>query len=155
MSSSDSTLSVRAARIADATVIAELVSQLGYPTTPAQAVARLSRLLQLPDHAVLLAEWEEKAIGLAHVERRVNLESGERAELMALVVDARCRRTGVGRKLVEAVEGWAASRQLAVMVVRSNVTREASHAFYRQLGYAAVKSQHVYQKSMSSRAHRT
>ncbi len=154
MSSSGPALSVRAAGIDDATVIAALASQLGYPTTPAQAAARLSQLLQMPDHDVLLAEQEEKVLGWAHVERRLNLESDERAELMGLVVDAQCRRIGVGRKLVEAVESWAASRQIAVMVVRSNVTREASHAFYRQLGYAAVKTQHVYQKSMSPRAHR-
>lgn len=155
MSSSGPALSVRAAGIDDATVIAVLASQLGYPTTPAQAAARLSQLLQMPDHAVLLAEQEEKVLGWAHVERRLNLESDERAELMGLVVDAQRRRgIGVGRKLVEAVESWAASRQIAVMVVRSNVTREASHAFYRQLGYAAVKTQHVYQKSMSPRAHR-
>lgn len=154
MSTHDSTLSLRPARIDDAAAIAALSTQLGYPTTTEQAAARLSQLLPMPDHCILIAERAGSVAGWAHVERRVNLESGDRAELMGLVVDEKARRAGIGGKLVEAVEHWAAARQLEILVVRSNVAREASHAFYRQIGYQAVKSQHVYQKSMNDDAHR-
>lgn len=155
MSHADSPLSLRTARVADATAIAGLSTQLGYPSTPEQAAARLGRLLQMPDHAVLVAERAGRVVGWAHVEQRVNLESGDRAELMGLVVDAEARRSGIGGKLVAAVEQWAAARHLGIMVVRSNVTRDASHAFYRRHGYQSVKSQHVYQKSLADAAHRT
>ncbi len=155
MSTLQSTPALRAARIDDAEAIAVLSTQLGYPTTPEQAAARLGQLLKMPDHCVLLAEAGGNIVGWAHVERRLNLESGDRAELMGLVVDAKARRVGVGSKLVEAVEHWATTRGLEIMVVRSNVAREASHVFYRQLGYDAVKSQHVYQKRLKGNAHRT
>lgn len=150
-----SSITLRPAQIGDAEAIAVLSTQLGYPATTEQVLARLGRLLQMPDHCVLLAGVGGNIAGWAHVERRLNLESGDRAELMGLVVDERVRRNGVGAKLVEAAEDWAAARGLDTMVVRSNVVREASHAFYRKSGYQAVKSQHVYQKGMKGNAHRT
>lgn len=155
MSESDPPISLRTARVDDAAAIAVLSTQLGYPTATEQAAARLGQLLGLADHCVLLAEKAGRIVGWAHVERRVNLESGDRAELMGLVVDAVARRGGIGGKLVAAAERWAAARHLAVMVVRSNVTRDASHVFYRQRGYEAVKTQHVYQKRIGDAAHRT
>jgi GNAT superfamily N-acetyltransferase len=155
ISNNGTSTTLRPAQIGDAEAIAVLSTQLGYPSTTQQAQARLSRLLSMPDHCVLLAEEGGRTVGWAHVEQRLNLESGDRAELMGLVVDERARRSGVGSKLVEAAEHWAAARGLEIMVVRSNVARDASHAFYRMRGYHAVKTQHVYQKSMKGNAHRT
>lgn len=154
MNTPGSTPTLRPARLDDAEAIAALATQLGYPTTTEQAVERLKQLLQIPDHSILLAEMDGSIAGWAHVERRVNLESGDRAELMGLVVDAQFRRAGIGKRLVEAVEIWAASRDLHVMVVRSNAAREASHVFYRRLGYEFIKTQHVYQKALREHAHR-
>lgn len=155
MSPADAAPLLRSARLDDAEAIAALSTQLGYPTTTEQAALRLGELLPMPDHCVVVAEVGGNAVGWAHVERRVNLESGERAELMGLVVDETNRRSGIGGKLVEAVEHWAAARHVTIMVVRSNVVREASHAFYRQRGYQSAKSQHVYQKRLKDHAHRT
>jgi GNAT superfamily N-acetyltransferase len=147
-------IAIRSAQRDDAPAIAALATQLGYPMIAEEAAARFAQLGRMPDHCVLVAELEGQVAGWAHVERRVNLESGVRAELMGLVVDSRVRRAGIGKRLVAAVEQWAVTRGLATMVVRSNVTREAAHAFYRQLGYDVSKSQHVFQKSMKHDAHR-
>jgi GNAT superfamily N-acetyltransferase len=54
----------------------------------------------------------------------------------------------VGRVLVAAAEAWAASRGLALMTVRSNVTRSESHPFYERLGYLKIKTQHAYRKRL-------
>lgn len=146
---------IRSAQQDDAPAIAVLATQLGYPATAEEAASRLARLDGMPDHCVLVADLHGRVAGWAHVERRMNLESGERAELMGLVVDAQVRRTGIGQQLVAAVEQWAVARGLQTIVVRSRVTREAAHAFYRQLGYDVCKSQHVFQKSIEDDAHRT
>jgi len=71
--------------------------------------------------------------------------------LLGLVVDARQRRQGVGRRLVAAVEAWAARRGLELVSVRSNVARAESHPFYERLGYARVKTQHAYRKRLDLR----
>jgi len=91
-------------------------------------------------------------LGRVHVEHRSSLELGDRAELMALVVDSSARRRGLGRELVEYAEAWGRSRGLAFLTVRSNAARELSHPFYAALGYARDKTQHVYSKALRNRA---
>jgi GNAT superfamily N-acetyltransferase len=153
MSTRGSTPIVRPAGLDDAEAIAALSTQLGYPTTAEQAAVRLRQLLNKPDHRVLVVELAGQIAGWAHVERRLILESGEKAELMGLVVDERHRRFGIGKRLVHAVEQWALDNGLDVMTVRSNVARDAAHHFYPKLGYAAVKTQRVYRRDLD--AHRT
>jgi len=150
MNGADAGVLLRPAQADDAAAIARLATQLGYPTTTAQAAARLQRLLPLAGHHVLVAEVAGEVAGWAHVEQRLNLESGAGAELMGLVVDERHRRLKLGSKLVRAVEQWARAAGLANLTVRSNVVRAASHSFYRQLGYTVVKTQHVYRKGLDA-----
>ena len=90
----------------------------------------------------------EQLLGRVHVEHRSSLELGDRAELMALVVDSSARRRGLGRELVASAETWALSRGLAALTVRSNAARELSHPFYEALGYTRDKTQHVYSKAL-------
>lgn len=86
--------------------------------------------------------------GWEHIEHRVSLEGGGRAQYVGPVVDVTARRDGHGRSLVRAAEEWAAVRVLVTMMVRSNMAREASHPFYEALGYAASKTQHVCTKTL-------
>ncbi len=139
---------IRAARIDDASELARLSAELGYPQPVAEMTRRLAMLLPDPNHHVLVAADNERLLGWVHVERRFSLEGGERAEVMALVVDSGERRRGLGRALLAAAEGWARRRGAARLTVRSNVVREASHPFYESLGYAREKTQHVYAKSV-------
>jgi GNAT superfamily N-acetyltransferase len=97
---------------------------------------------------VAVAQGRGTLLGWVHAEQRLNLESGERGELVGLVVGGVARRAGVGRALVHAAERWAAARNLAAIVVRSNVVRPESHAFYRRLGYEPTKTQQVYRKAL-------
>ena len=45
-------------------------------------------------------------------------------------------------------EGWARSRGLPFLIVRSNVVREIAHPFYLALGYSREKTQHYYRKAL-------
>ena len=78
------------------------------------------------------------------------LESGERVEIVGLVVDEIARRKGIGRALVSAVESWAASKGLSAVFVRSNISRGEAHEFYAGVGFARTKTQHAYVKSLSA-----
>jgi len=143
----DATL--RAAKATDAGDIARLCGELGYPTMVEDMRTRLERLLEEPDHHVVVAEGSQGLLGWVHVEHRRTLESPERAELVGLVVDAAVRRSGLGSSLVTAAERWAAARGLAEIAVRSNVERDTSHPFYESAGYSRVKTQHVYVKNLT------
>jgi GNAT superfamily N-acetyltransferase len=65
------------------------------------------------------------------------------------VVDTDHRGLGIGRRLVEALEAWAADRGLPEIAVRSNILRIESHPFYDRLGYRRAKTQHSYRKELT------
>jgi GNAT superfamily N-acetyltransferase len=128
--------------------MAELSGQLGYPVSAETMAGRLERLQAREDNVVLVAELvpEGQVVGWIHGAEQDLLESDRRCEFLGLVEDERCRGQGIGRRLVAAVEGWAASRGLEQIAVRSNVARTGSHPFYERLGYVRTKTQHAYRK---------
>ena len=146
---------IRRAQLGDAAEMVRLAIQLGYPIPLDEMTTRLATLLLNECHYIAVAVSGARILGRVHVEHRSGIEAGERAELMALVVDADSRRGGVGRELVEAAEHWALSRGLSSLVVRSNVTRSLSHPFYLALGYSRDKTQHVYSKTLKGAECRT
>jgi GNAT superfamily N-acetyltransferase len=142
-------LILRPAALGDAPRIAELSGVLGYPADGETVAARLERLLPRAQELVLVAVPPgNAAAGWIHAAEQELLESGRRCEIVGLVVDPAYRGCGVGRRLVEAVEAWAAGRALDAITVRSNVARAESHPFYERLGYVRAKTQHAYRKHL-------
>lgn len=140
---------LREARVEDAAEIARLAGELGYPADADAMHARLRGLLPLRRHRIVVAEGGRGELsGWIAVERRFTLESGERIEIVGLVVDAAARGSGVGRRLVASAEQWALVQGFDAIGVRSNVVRAGSHPFYERLGFARVKTQHVYRKAL-------
>ncbi len=138
-------MTIRTARPEDAPAIAVLATQLGYPTSPEQAEARLGDVLNRPDGAVLVAEGEEGApIGWTHVVGAHRVENDPFAEIVAMVVDEGHRSQGIGAALVEAAVDWASRNGFRTVRVRSNVVRERTHAFYERLGFGRTKAQVVF-----------
>jgi N-acetylglutamate synthase-like GNAT family acetyltransferase len=140
---------IRTATLDDAEEIARLSAQLGYPDAADVFSGRLQRLLARETHAVLVCEGDEgRLAGFIGLEQRLMIETGERVEIVALVVDADARRSGAGRALVAAAESWSRERGLDVLFLRSNVIRPEAHAFYPALGFERTKTQHVYAKQV-------
>jgi GNAT superfamily N-acetyltransferase len=140
---------IRSAALPDAPRIAELSGVLGYPVADDAMALRLQRLLARVEETVLVAALPDgEVIGWLHGSEQDLLESGRRCEIVGLVVHPEHRTCGVGRRLVAAVEAWAGSRGLGEVAVRSNVQRVESHVFYQHLGYARIKTQHVYRKQL-------
>jgi GNAT superfamily N-acetyltransferase len=133
---------------ADTPCLDALVVQLGYPSRADEIRARIERLLSRPDQFLRVAEAGGSVVAWVHAAEQELFESGQRCEILGLVVDRTRRRSGLGSALVAEVERWASARGLAEVSVRSNVVREESHPFYERLGYARAKTQHVYRKSL-------
>ena len=143
-------LTIRGAVLSDAPDLALLSGVLGYPVGGEILARRLGTLLTRPREVVLVAEAAPNhVVGWLHGTEQELLESGRRCEILGLVVDEAHRGEGVGRRLVAAVEEWAAGRGLDRVVVRSNVIRAESHPFYERLGYVRVKTQHAYRKQLA------
>ena len=142
---------IRPAQMTDAEEIARLAIELGYPVSAAEICSGLALLLASEHHFVAVAPGDDgQLLGWVTVELRVLLESGKRAEISGLVVTASARRAGVGGKLVRVAEQWAARHALSSICVRSNIARVESHPFYQTMKYVRKKTQHIYEKPLSS-----
>jgi GNAT superfamily N-acetyltransferase len=137
---------------ADAPAIAQLSGQLGYPAGPDAMAERLERVLRREEHVVFVAEGTEVA-GWIHAAEQEILEVGTLCEIWGLVIGGGQRGKGIGRRLIEAVEGWARNRGLREIHVRSNIIRPDSHPFYERLGFERFKTQHAYRKRLGTADH--
>ena len=140
---------IRSARPGDAAEIARLCTELGYTASPQDIEARLPSLLATGNHYIAVAAGSDSTLlGWIAAEHRLLLESGERVEIVGLVVGRDARARGIGKALVSTTERWATSRGVSTVLVRSNIARNESHAFYQRIGYTRTKTQHAYVKTL-------
>jgi GNAT superfamily N-acetyltransferase len=144
----DGECTIREASVLDAAALARLATQLGYPTTDAEARRRAAAILDLPEHRVLVAEAVGEVVGWIHVATSVTLESDPSGEIAGLVVDEAFRGSGIGARLIAEAEAWAASQGYGRMRVRSNVKRNRARRFYERVGYAVTKRQRNFEKRL-------
>jgi len=129
--------SFRSAEAADAPVIAALLTQLGYPTEPAEVPGRLARFTAHGGGLVLVAEVAGEVGALAALEFTHPIHHPHPvAHLSAFVVAAGQRRRGLGRTLLAEVERAAADAGCRRIVVTSAEPRAEAHAFYTANGWA-------------------
>ena len=141
---------IRPAVQADAAEIARLSVDLT-SCYSSEIETRLAALGASDRAFVAVAPGAQSTItGWVSAEQRLLLQSGERVEIVGLIVDPAFRRQGIGRALVSAVEHWAISKDLSTITVRSNIARIYSHSFYEELGFRRTKTQHCYVRQLSS-----
>jgi GNAT superfamily N-acetyltransferase len=132
-------MNVRNAQITDATVIAHLLTQLGYPSTGQDVRDRLT--YWTPDQAsrVLVGELDGRVVGCLSMHAVPYLErTGRWARVESLVVEQSVRGTGIGRGLLRAAEALARDWGCLAVEITSARTRHDAHAFYQHMGYADV-----------------
>jgi GNAT superfamily N-acetyltransferase len=125
-----------------------LLAQLGYEMTAAELARRVTEVAAAPDHALIVAESEREVAGLMHVFVRPAIENPREAVVQSIVVDADCRRAGIGRCLMEYAEGWGRDRGCRSLTLSSNAARAPAHAFYAALGYGVSATAYVFRKQL-------
>ncbi len=133
---------------ADASALAELATQLGYPTS-SQDVA--DRLATINVDAVVLVTCDDggRVVAWGQVELRRTLVEPLSAQVMGLVVADGLRSAGIGRDLLAALEGWAVGHGCRRMLVGTRVTRERAHRFYEREGYEVLKTSYFLVKQLA------
>ena len=129
----------------DAAAISALLPDLGYEATAEQIVQRLADLREWPDQDAFVAVLEGAIVGLCHVQGVRLLASDGYVEIQALVVSAACQGRGIGKQLVAHARDWAFARGYDRVRLRSNVVREAAHAFYEHLGFEKAKASYAFE----------
>ncbi len=132
----------------DADSVAQLMTQLGYPSTSQQIAQRFARIDGQSNQALFVAEDEGQVVASVHVAANPYLENDASAEILGLVVADEYRSRGVGKALVSAAEAWAAALGCGMLRVRSNTIRTRAHAFYDRAGFQRVKTQLCFEKRL-------
>jgi N-acetylglutamate synthase-like GNAT family acetyltransferase len=127
---------IREALAKDADPIADLLKELGYPSTAAFARHKIAALSASASDTVLVAEGQGRVVGVAHLHlAELFHEKGLLGRVMAIVVNEEARQAGVGTKLMSSLEELARDTGCVKMEVTSGIQRDWAHAFYRKLGY--------------------
>ncbi len=142
-------ITIREARIADASKLAPLAKQLGYDSTPEEVAARLPGIFADSEHIVFVAEQNNGELA-GYVEAFLfrTATSNVRAEIAGLVVEEASRSLNIGRMLMARAEDWAREKGCSECGLRSNVIREGAHRFYENLGYRVNKTQKSFRKKL-------
>ena len=136
---------IREATIEDADQINLISAQLGYQkSTDEEAEKRLREILESTSDYIWIYHEDRKLKGWIHLFVSIRLASSGFAEIGGLVVDKSCRRSGIGRKLVEQARQWSKINNMPVRV-RCNANREVANRFYQSIGFDCLKTQKIHQ----------
>jgi GNAT superfamily N-acetyltransferase len=132
-------LTIRPASISDASDLARLMEQLGYPTGALEMQARLTGILSQSNYHTLIAERNSHIVGMIGVRLGLYYEkNGVYGQIVALIVEREQRGQHIGSSLVAAGERWLQKGGVQTIIVNSGTHRQAAHRFYEHLGYQAT-----------------
>ena len=128
---------LRAAGPADAERIAALLTDEGYPAGTSDIVVRLERFAG-HDGGVVVADVDGEVVGFVAIHLIPRFEHGDQVvRILALVVDPGVRDRGIGRQLMDAVEGVGRERAAAFLEVTAGHHRPDARHLFESLGYDA------------------
>lgn len=139
---------VRAASVDDAEAITRLLTELGYPTEPAVMRVRLAALAGRTQRRIRVADFAGQVCGWIEAEHHEPHEAEPEVEILTLVVARNVQHHGIGGLLVADIEAWARSLGSDMLAVRSSVFGNASHPFYRHLGFEHHDDDNEYVKRL-------
>lgn len=145
VSNSEPEMRIRPLVEADATAVAALAAELGYPNEIEEIRRRIGPIGK-SDLLLVAADVSDKPLGFIQAHRVCIIEVGLRVEILGLVVSSTARRKGIARALIAEVERWANNVGVKTVSVRSNTKRSEAHVFYPAMGYTKIKTQAVYEK---------
>jgi GNAT superfamily N-acetyltransferase len=128
--------------------IADLNTRLGFKSSAEDTRRRLEMLPR--EDRLLLGVLGDALVGYAHIRTVRDLLSEESAEVVAIAVDPRQRRHGVGSRLVTAAEIWARESGRSRLILHTNVVVTEAHAFFVALGYEQVETSLVFMRDLES-----
>ncbi len=142
----DDDVAIRGATPADTERLARLLGILfsieaDFRPDPERQRRGLALMLGEPERrAVLVAEREGEVVGMVTAQLVVSTAEGGPAALVEdLVVEPAERGRGVGRRLLEAIEGWAAARGASRLQLLADRENDPALAFYARTGWQATR----------------
>ena len=140
-------LHIRPAELRDAADIYHLnKASLGYDYDMGKTAMRLKYVLDEGRDKILVAETDGRVVGYIHAAAYECVYTDSQKDILALAVDSRFRKQGVGRALLNAVKEWAKQTGSAGVRLVSGHNRRDAHGFYTACGYENRKDQKNFTK---------
>jgi GNAT superfamily N-acetyltransferase len=129
-------LTIRVAELSDAETLADLMTQLGYPTRVSEMQMRMEEIVADARYATFVAVSKGKVCGMIGTVCQYSYEhNGPSGRILAFSVSEKMRRQGVGRALIAAAENDFAQKNIRQLAVNTRFERKDAHKFYEQAGY--------------------
>lgn len=129
-------VAVRRAETGDAASLADLMTQLGYPTRTSEMAMRMEAIFADKNYATFVAVSGGKVCGMIGTRTSYSYEhNSPGGAILALVISERMRGRGVGRALIAAAESDFAERNIRRVAVYTHFRRTDAHEFYESVGY--------------------
>jgi GNAT superfamily N-acetyltransferase len=142
----DDDLVIRPLTVRDAPAAADLLTQLGYPTSAESLSARITRMQsRSPSEAYVVCD-DGGVVALASLHVLPLLTSDEpMAYLTSMVVAEKARGRGIGRRLVACVADAAVAHGCSRLTLSTHLRRSDAHAFYERVGFEHTGRRYVLQ----------
>jgi GNAT superfamily N-acetyltransferase len=129
-------VAIRPAETADAAALAELMTQLGYPTRTSEMEMRMEAICADKNYTTFVAVSEGQVCGMIGTRISYSFEHNSAGgAILALVVSEKVRGHGVGHGLIAAAENDFVQRNIRRVAVYTHFRRLEAHEFYEKLGY--------------------
>lgn len=136
-------MKIREAKLTDTLILAQLMTQLGYPTTADEMKQRLEIILQKDDYQTFVVVTDGAIMGVIGMLKIYLWELNMPViKIQALVVAQEHRGAGVGKCLIEAASSWAKEQGANQLILTSGNREERAiaHKFYPSLGFELTSS---------------
>ena len=140
-------IKIRKVSIDDVDAIVSLSKELGYEPQRSEIENKIHKFELSLAEEVFVAE-HEKVVGWMHISHVEPLESNPFVEIRGIVVTQDYRKKGIGTKLIQRAEEWAKEKNCKKIRVRTNVKREETRKYYRNLNFISKKTQEVFEKEI-------
>jgi GNAT superfamily N-acetyltransferase len=141
MRDGDAEVVVRPARVADLPAMKGLLAELfaietDFKVDGQKQERALRMIIERPSAAAWVAEENGKVVGMITAQTVVSTaEGGESVWIEDVVVTRDRRRTGIGRKLVDAVARWCEGRGIVRMQLLADGANDCAFEFYQRRGW--------------------
>ena len=121
-------------------------SEFGYEYPVDKTTQRIGEIIGKSSDRIYVVCEDEFVVGYVHASNYEGTYFDPQKNILAIAVDSTYQGKGLGRMLLDAVEGWAKEENCAGVRLVSGLNREEAHMFYEHCGYKLRKVQKNYIK---------
>lgn len=140
---------IREVRKEDAKGIYDLYREvMGYDYPVSKIETRIDDILNDNNNYVFIYELNNKVVGIIETVIKYSTHEDPFLTINTLAIDSEYQGQGIGSKLLDYIEEFASSKNLASIWLGSQIKRNRAHDFYLNHGYTIIKQHKIFNKKL-------